>query len=369
MKKWWLVAAAIALVAVLGLYAHGQPGPKPSPHKKARELTPREKSIRMARLILLVRWYLAEGDKEKAAKAYEELKELYTDARQGKVVQEKYRTDMIETWEFARRTIYPILEQVRLGKDPKKLIAAFGKPGLEELRARLARLLRDYEDKLVVYVNVVDIADGKPYKWRVTEYLIAQTFELANPRNKDKIKDRLRKSYAKRKEWKEYSKKKKEKFLEDKYKLLRKEKGVSKLNYTHIKALQYEPEPKPKKGLKKTGKSDNAKGTAEPREPKAAYWVDPRDLADYLILGKVSFKAGKKSIYFGETVACSSIGELEIRVVRRVDGKVIKKFKPPRMKRSYTIDGQDGAHRRCMRELGPSVASKIVKLTIFKKKK
>jgi hypothetical protein len=262
------------------------------------------------------------------------------------------------------------------------------------------------DDRVVIYIEIVDKVDGEPYKWRTTEYMIQRTFELANPEMKDKFKDEWRKRY----DWSKYSKDKMEKKLEQDYQNLRKQKGVGKLKLDHLKVIRYRPRPKdaqPKKegeGEKKeeegkeaekpgdekpAGKPDESgeeqeepaqegdepgEKPAEPKEdekpaeaPKKK-WVDPKETADYLILGEANFKKGKKAEYFGETVAWNSIAEYEIRIIRRADGKEIKKIKTKPEKRSDP-NGQEKAHQRCMREIGQQVATKIVNLPAFREKK
>jgi hypothetical protein len=262
------------------------------------------------------------------------------------------------------------------------------------------------DNKVLVYIEIVDKVDGKPYKWRTTEYMIQRTFELANPEIKEKFKEEWRKRY----DWSKYSEDKREKKLEKDYKDLRKQKGVSKLKLSHLKIIRYRPKPKdaePKKEATGDKKEEGAKGEQsgdeepaekpaegekeqekpadededkdeEPAEPKEKpkkpklfpkkKWVDPKETADFLILGEARFKKGKKAEYFGETVAWNSIAEYEIRVIRRADGREIKKFKTKPEKRSDP-NGQEKAHQRCMREIGQQIATKIVNLPVFKEKK
>lgn len=264
------------------------------------------------------------------------------------------------------------------------------------------------DDRVVVYIEIVDKVDGEPYKWRSTEYLIECTFELANPEMKEKFKDEWRKRY----DWSKYSKDKMEKKLEKDYQDLRKQKGVEKLNLTHLKVIRYRPKPKEADEQKKTGdeekdaegkdpeqpEGEGDKPEEKPAEPEGEQdkpaadgekpgeepagqkedpnpkdtpkkkWVDPKETADYLILGEANFKKGNKAIYFGETVAWNSIAEYEIRVIRRADGKELKKIKTKPDKRSDP-NGQDAAHQRCMREIGQKVATEIVNLPVFKEKK
>jgi hypothetical protein len=264
------------------------------------------------------------------------------------------------------------------------------------------------DDRVVVYIDVVDKVDGEPYKWRSTEYLIQCTFELANPEMKEKFKDEWRKRY----DWSKYSKDKMEKKLEKDYQDLRKQKGVDKLNLAHLKVIRYRPKPKEAQEQKKAGngkKDEEGQGPEQPEgesgkpEEKPAgpagekdkpageggkpeenpavpneeaksklfpekTWVDPKETADYLILGEANFKKGEKAIYFGETVAWNSIAEYEIRVIRRADGKEIKKIKTKPDKRSDP-NGQDAAHQRCMREIGQKVATEIVNLPVFREKR
>ncbi len=249
--------------------------------------------------------------------------------------------------------------------------------------------------KVVVYVDVIDYTDGKKYKWRVTEFLIAKTFELANPENKEKWKEQQRKAH----DWSKYSKAKREKKIEKDYHNQRKRKGVGKLDLSHIKVIQWRPKPKEKdkdkkdegedkkgEGEEKKGGDENGeepedkpeeKGDEPPKPPKGdekpekpapkKKWVDPKETADYLILGEVKFKKGKKAKYFGNTVAWNSLGDLNIRVIRRVDRKVIKEYKE-KLKRSHTL-GQERAHHQCMQDMGQKVATEIVNLSVFRKKK
>ncbi len=262
------------------------------------------------------------------------------------------------------------------------------------------------DDKIVIYLEIVDKVDGEPYKWRTTEYMIQRTFELANPEMEEKFKEEWRKRY----DWSKYSKDKREKKLEKDYQDLRKQKGVSKLKLDHLKVIRYRPKPKDaeKKKEGEDGKKEKENGEAgqpgneepagkpdepakEPEKPAGEgdkpgekpagpkedpkpklfpekKWVDPKETADFLILGEARFKKGKKAVYFGETVAWNSIAEYEIRVIRRADGKEIKKIKTKPEKRSDP-NGQDKAHQRCMREIGQQIATQIVNLPVFKEKK
>lgn len=262
------------------------------------------------------------------------------------------------------------------------------------------------DDKIVVYIEIIDKVDGEPYKWRTTEYMIQRTFELANPEMEEKFKDEWRKRY----DWSKYSKDKREQKLEKDYQDLRKQKGVSKLKLDHLKVIRYRPKPKEAQEKKegegekkkekgeKSGDSGEDEPAGKPDEPakepekpagegdkpgdKPAEpnedpkpklfpekkWVDPKETADFLILGEARFKKGKKAVYFGETVAWNSIAEYEIRVIRRADNKEIMKIKTKPEKRSDP-NGQDKAHQRCMREIGQQIATKIVNLPAFKEKK
>ena len=281
-----------------------------------------------------------------------------------------------------------------------------GPPPAEEEKPKAQKPEEKKDDKIVVYLEIVDLVDGKPYKWRTTEYMIQRTFELANPEMKDKFKDEWRKRY----DWSKYSEAKREKKLEKDYRDLRKQKGVDKLKLNHLKIIRYRPRPKdaeekkedkgeakekedeeteesadegpaekPAEGEKEPEKpvDEGEKQEEKPAEPKEGdkpkeapkkKWVDPKETADYLILGEAKFKKGKKAEYFGETVAWNSIAEYEIRVIRRADGKEIKRIKTKPDKRSDP-NGQDKAHQRCMREIGQQIATKIVTLPVFKDKK
>jgi hypothetical protein len=285
------------------------------------------------------------------------------------------------------------------------------------------------EGKIVIYLDIKDYVDKKPFKWRMTEFLIAETLKLANPENKEKWKEGQRKQH----DWSKFSKKKREKKIEKDYHDLRKRKGVDKLKYTHIKVIQWRPKPKEAKedkdkdkdktgddkgkdeeggkdkekdesgeaphnpGDDEDGEDEDGEGDGEepdesgepPHSPEGngkkpgngeekpekpapkKKWVDPRETADYLILGEGRFKKGKQTKYFGETVEWQSIGELDIRVVRRIDGKVIARYNKKKLKPVTQGDprGQGEAHTRCMRVLGKIVASKIAHLPELKKKK
>ncbi len=127
-------------------------------------------------------------------------------------------------------------------------------------------------DKLatVVYLDVQDKLNGKPYKWRVVEYIIAKTFELANTQNKKNVKDEWRKKYDSSK----LSPKQIEKKLEKQYKELRKQKGVDKLDLHHIKLIRWRPKKKRKKDKDETKKEepdtpkkDDKSGAGEGEEP------------------------------------------------------------------------------------------------------
>jgi hypothetical protein len=246
------------------------------------------------------------------------------------------------------------------------------------------------DGKIVVYIDVVDYVDDKRYKWRMTEYLIAKTFELANPENKEKWKEEQRK----RDNWAKLPEKEREKKIEKYYKDLRKKKGVGKLDLSHIKVIQWRPKPKDtEEGEKKEegtgeeggeqqgeegsgdesgeqpegqGEGDEKPAEGEEPAPKKK-WVDPKETADFIITGEGRFKKGERAIYFGETVAWNSIGELHIRVIQRIGFKVVKEYKTKPMKRSHTL-GQERVHQQCMQDLGQEVATDIVNLSIFRKK-
>lgn len=248
------------------------------------------------------------------------------------------------------------------------------------------------EGKIVVYMDAIDSVDGKQYKWRMTEFMIAKTFELADPGNKEKWKEEQRERH----DWSKFSKEKREKKIEKDYRDLRKTKGVDKLDFSHIKVLRWRPRPKKpkedkeKKDEDKAGEDPDGGGEngkeepaepdesgekphepggepARPKKPAPKTWVDPKTTADFLILGEAKFTKGKLAKYFGNTVAWNSHGELHIQVVRRLDLKVIKEFKE-KLKRSHTL-GQERAHQQCMQDIGQKVATAIAKLPEFKKKK
>jgi hypothetical protein len=273
------------------------------------------------------------------------------------------------------------------------------------------------DGKIIIYLNIKDYTDKKPFKWRMIEFAIAETFRLANPEYKEKWKE----SQRKRHDWSKFSKKKMEQKIEKDYKDLRKRKGVDKLDYSHIKVIQWRPKPKEqakeekKEGEEKKKEEDESgetphtpdKDKAESEEdgeekeqepdesgeephipgggdkkpdkevkkpvkpaPKKK-WVDPAETADFLIQGTTKFTKGKQTKYFGETVEWQSIGEVDIRITRRIDGKVIAEFNKKKIKPLKQGDtrGQEAAHLRCMRELGKIVATKIVHISEFKKKK
>lgn len=273
------------------------------------------------------------------------------------------------------------------------------------------------DGKIVVYLNIKDYADKKPFKWRMIEFAIAETFRLANPEYKEKWKA----SQRKRHDWSKFSKAKREAKIEKDYHDLRKRKGVNKLDYSHIKVIQWRPKPKePVEEKKKEGENGKeesgepgekphnpgededgeeeegeengeepdesgeephipgdtdkkpAKEDEKPAEPAPRKkWVDPAETADYLILGTTKFVKGKQTKYFGETVEWQSTGEVDIRVVRRIDNKVIAEYNKKSVKPLKQGDprGQEAAHIRCMRVIGDAVASKIVHLAEFKNKK
>lgn len=249
------------------------------------------------------------------------------------------------------------------------------------------------DGKVVVYADIIDYVDGEKYKWRVTEFLVAKTFELADKSNKDKWKEEQRKKH----DWSKFSDSQRDKKIEKDYGDLRKKKGVEKLDLGHIKVVQWRPKPKeaeegekkekPEEGEKEQveGEEKEGSGDSEEEEEQPAgetnipaggdtpkdkpapkkKWVDPKETADYLILGEVKFTKGKKAKYFGNTVAWNSLGELHIKVIRRVDFKVIKEYKE-KLKRSHTL-GQERAHQQCMQDLGQEAATSIVNLAVFRK--
>jgi len=246
------------------------------------------------------------------------------------------------------------------------------------------------DGKVVVYVDIIDYVDGEKYKWRVTEFLVAKTFELADKSNEDKWKEEQKNKH----DWSKFSNSERDRKIEKDYRDLRKKKGVDKLDLGHIKVVQWRPKPKePKEGEKKdkpeegaqkeepgngegekeqpAGETNIPAGGDEPKdEPKdkpapKKEWVDPKETADYLVMGEVKFAKGKKAKYFGNTVAWNSLGELHVKVIRRVDFKVIKEYKE-KLKRSHTL-GQERAHQQCMQDLGQEMATSIVNLSVFKK--
>jgi len=225
--------------------------------------------------------------------------------------------------------------------------------------------------KVVVYLDIKDYVDGEVYKYRVVEYMVKRTFDLANPEKEEQFKDEWRKRY----DWSKFSKKEKEAKLNKDYKDMRKEKGVQNLKITHLKVIQWRPKPKPKKVVQKEDKKDepeegdegDEEPAEEPEKPAKPEWVDPRDTADYIIEGYAKFKKGKVTKYFGESVEWQSVAECDIKVVRRIDMKVVKELKKKDYRRGDTR-GQDVAHNRCMRNLGQEIATAIVKMSEFRKK-
>jgi len=232
---------------------------------------------------------------------------------------------------------------------------------------------KQQQDKVKLFIKIVDYVDGEEYKWRISEFIVKETFLIASLERKEEFIEKRVRKYRKKKQFRNKPEEEVRKAMEKMWEDLRKKRGLAEWDFSHIEVLDLK---KVKKMLKEKekGKPKEKEGEEEgpeeepedePEKPKEVTEEDLRKMADYIIEGEVKSVKAKPSVWLGHTVQYNAKMEGKIKVIDAKTGEVVKEIESEH--KMGAEDGQEEAHQRALKSAGLDFAKALINLKVFKK--
>jgi len=242
---------------------------------------------------------------------------------------------------------------------------------------------KQQQDKIKLFIKIVDYVDGEEHKWRISEFIVKETFLIASIERKEEFIEKRVRKYRKKKKFRNKSEEEVRKAMEKMWEDLRKRRGLTEWDFSHIEVLDLKKvkkmlkqkgkeKPEEEKGKeereRKEGKDDEEEPKDEPKDepekPKELTEEDLRKMADYIIEGEVKSVKAKPSVWLGHTVQYNANMEGKIKVIDAKTGEVIKEIESKH--KMGAESGQDEAHQRALKSAGLDFAKALINLEVFR---